>query len=271
MMSTSDAEKAKAFERLFDRGRRLLATRGLRLQRLPRPLLRHPEAELRMHLDYVLAQRAILARDFFFVQIGAFDGRRYDPLFAWVQAHRWRGLLIEPQPRYFSKLVENYQGVDGLEFRRIAVGVRNETRSFYTVADEPGVTPDAGMLASFDRETLLSHRKFVPGLDSLVRSEEIECVALNDLLAEVDADHIDLLQIDVEGYDHELIRVLDFERFSPSIVRFEHIHLTDAQHEASIERLIAHGYRVCLEEHDTLAYRPPDLTPGRSEAAPEQA
>jgi FkbM family methyltransferase len=245
-------------DRLADMGRRALAARGLRLERLPRPLLHHPEAELRMHIDYALAQRAIATSDFYFVQIGAFDGRRYDPLFAWIQAHRWRGLLVEPQPRFFSELVENYRGVEGLEFRRIAVGVRNEIRPFYTVADGPGVPRDAGMIASFDRETLLSHRRFVPDLDSHLRSEDIECVALNDLLAEVEADHIDLLQIDVEGYDHELVRVLDLERFAPSIVRFEHLHLTCAQHEASVDRLIAHGYRVCLEENDTLAYRPTD-------------
>lgn len=203
------------------------------------------------------------------MQIGAFDGRRYDPLFAWIQAYRWRGLLVEPQPRFFSELVENYRGVDGLDFRRIAVGVRNETRPFYTVADKPGVSHDAGMIASFDRETLLSHRKYIPELDSLLRSEEIECVALNDLLAEVSADHIDLLQIDVEGYDHELIRILDLKRFAPSIVRFEHLHLTRDQHEASVGRLIAHGYRVCLEENDTLAYRPTERSLGPPDAALE--
>lgn len=263
-MPASDAEKKNARDRLGDLGRWMLGARGLRLERLPRPLLRHPEAELRMNLDYALAQRATLTGDFFFVQIGAFDGRRYDPLFAWVQAHRWRGLLAEPQPRFFSELVENYKGMDGLEFRRIAVGARNETRPFYTVADGPGVPRDAGMLASFDRETLLSHRRYVPEIDSLLRSEDIQCVALNDLLAEVDADHIDLLQIDVEGYDHELVRVLDLERFAPSIVRFEHLHLTPVQHEDSIDRLIAHGYQVCLEDHDTLAYRPADVPSGPS-------
>jgi FkbM family methyltransferase len=260
-MAEAGAGKRKVSDRLADLGRRALAARGLRLQRLPKSLLRQPEAELRMQFDYVLAQRSLRVRSFFFVQIGAFDGRRYDPLFAWVQARRWRGLLVEPQPRFFSELVENYKGVDGLEFRRIAVGVRSETRRFYTVAEGPGVPRDAGMIASFDRETLLSHRQFIPDLESHLRSEEIECVALNDLLAAVETDHIDLLQIDVEGYDHELIRVLDLERFAPSIVRFEHLHLTPAQHDACVERLIAHGYRIYIEEHDTLAYRVTDLDP----------
>lgn len=255
-MAAADAERKGLGDRLAELGRRALAARGLRLERPPHPLLQHPEMELKMQLDYVLAQRAALARDFFFVQIGAFDGRMLDPLFGWVHAHRWRGLLVEPQPRYFAELIDNYRGVEGLEFRQLAVGTRRETRAFYTIADEPGVPEWAGMLSSFDRETLLSHRQFLPEIDSLLRSEEVECVALNDLLAEAKADHIDLLQIDVEGYDHELIQILDLERFAPSIVRFEHVHLTAAQHDASVGRLIEHGYQVCLEEHDTLACRP---------------
>jgi FkbM family methyltransferase len=258
-MADHETEKRSTRERLLDRGQRLLAARGLRLQRLPRPLLRQPEAELRMQLDYALAQRATLAGDFYFVQIGAFDGRRYDPLYAWIRAYGWRGLLVEPQPRFFDELVENYRDVEGLDFRRIAVGVRKERRPFYTVALEEGVTRDAGMIASFDRETLLSHRKFIPGLDSLLRSEEVECEALNDLLAQVPSDHIDLLQIDVEGFDYELIRVLDLDRFAPSIVRFEHLHLTTELHEDAVGRLVDHGYRVCLEENDTLAYLPVDI------------
>lgn len=268
-MAASKAERRKLGERLADRGQRLLAARGLRLERQPRPLLHHPEAELKMHLDYALAQRVALNPDFFFVQIGAFDGRMLDPVFGWVRAHGWRGLLVEPQPRYFAELVENYEGAEGLEFRQVAVGARRETRPFYTVAEGPEVPEWVGMLSSFDRETLLSHREFFPEIDSFLRSEEIECVALNDLLGEADADHIDLLQIDVEGYDDELVLNLDLERFAPSIVRFEHAHLTEDRHDACVERLVANGYRVCLEELDTLAYRPPELPfaapgPGRA-------
>jgi FkbM family methyltransferase len=268
-MADSGTEKQKLRDRIANLGQRLLASRGLRLERVPRPMLEHPEGVLQMHLDYALAQRVAQTKDFFFVQIGAFDGRLIDPLFGWVQAYRWRGLLVEPQAQYFGELVENYGGVDGLEFRQIAVGTTTGTRTLYTVANEEGVPRWAGMLASFDRETVLSHRRFLPEIDELLRSEAIECVAINDLLAEADADHIDLLQIDVEGYDHELVAALDLDRFAPSIVRFEHVHLTREQHEASIGKLIAHGYRVCLEEHDTLAYRPTDSPLGDLDTAVE--
>jgi FkbM family methyltransferase len=253
-------------DRFGEFGRKALAQRGLRLQRLPRPLIERSQAELRIDLDYVLARRVLEGGSFYFVQIGAFDGRRYDPIYEWVRAFGWHGLLIEPQPEFFAELTANYAGAEGLEFRQIAVGARRERRPFYWVEIEEGVTRDAGMIASFDRETLLRHRKFIPGLDSLIRSEEIECEPLNDVLAQVPSDHIDLLQIDVEGYDHELIRILDLERFSPSIVRFEHQHLSAEQHDVCVARLFDHGYLVALEEHDTLAFQQTELpfgTPDR--------
>jgi FkbM family methyltransferase len=240
-------------------GHKALASHGLRLQRLPRPLIESPHDELRIDLDYVLARRMLERGEFTFVQVGAFDGRRYDPIYEWVRAFGWHGLLIEPQPKFFAELTANYAGAEGLEFRQIAVGTTRERRPFYWVEIEEGVTRDAGMIASFDRETLLKHREFISGLDSLIRSEEIECEPLNDVLAGLPGGRLDLLQIDVEGYDHELIRIVDLERFSPSIVRFEHQHLTPAQHDASIRRLVAHGYLIALEEHDTLAFRQTEL------------
>jgi FkbM family methyltransferase len=251
---------------MLEFGRRALASRGWKAARSPRPLAERPEAELRIDLEYVLARRMLEEGDFYFVQIGAFDGRRYDPIHEWVRRFGWRGQLIEPQPRFFAELIENYKGAEGLEFRQIAIGTRKERRPFYWVEIRDGVTRDAGMIASFDRETLLKHRKFIPDLDSLIRSEVIECEPLNDVLAALPSDHIDLLQIDVEGYDHELIRALDLSRFAPSIIRFEHLHLSREQHDASVARLVKHGYQVALEDHDTLAFRQTELpfgTPDR--------
>jgi FkbM family methyltransferase len=249
-----------SLERLRDRaggaGSRALAARGYRFEALPRPLLAKPEAELKLHLDYAIALRMTAAKDFYFVQIGACDGRMDDPLFGWITAYGWRGLLVEPQPRLYAELLETYRDCEGLEFRQAAIGDKREKRTLYTVRAEQGVPRWAGMLASFEREVLLSHRTFLPEIDELIEAEEVDSLALNDLLAEAPTDHVDLLQIDVEGYDSELIRILDLERFQPSIVRFEHEHLTREQHEASVGKLIDHGYLVGLEEHDTIAYHP---------------
>ena len=236
--------------------RDVLARRRYRLDALPKPLLDAPESELRLHLDYAIALRLTSTSDFFFVQIGACDGRMDDPLYGWITAYGFRGLLVEPQPRLYESLLDTYRNADGLEFRQVAIGEQEGRKTLYTIEPGPGVPRWAGMLASFERDVLLSHRKFLPEVEQLLREEEVQTVTLDDLLAEAATEHVDLLQIDVEGYDAELIRLLDLETFQPSIIRFEHVHLSRRDHEASVRKLIDHGYLVGLEEHDTLAYRP---------------
>jgi hypothetical protein len=76
---------------------------------------------------------------------------------------------------------------------------------------------------------------------------------------------VDLLQIDAEGSDGLLIEMFDLARWQPSIIQFEHRHLSLDEHEAALRRLIAHGYRVATAPFDTLAYRDSRLT-GRSRA-----
>src|SRR5687767_667926 len=81
-----------------------LRRRGYRLERV---------VDYRPHRleAFELAVRALDVRhpQFFFVQIGANDGRRGDPVFQFIRQYRWRGLLLEPQPDVFRVLVRNYE------------------------------------------------------------------------------------------------------------------------------------------------------------------
>ena len=80
------------------------------------------------------------------------------------------------------------------------------------------------------------------------------CVTFDELLAGVD--DVDLLHLDVEGYELELLRLFDFARFAPAIVRFEHAHLMRSDWNEAVRLLAGHGYRMLREEYDTTAYRP---------------
>ena len=248
--------RATALGRLEAAIRRLLAVRGLTLKRLPRALIHHPASELRIDLEYVVAHRMSRQRDFFFVQIGAFDGQAGDPIHDFVTTYGWRGILVEPQKRYFSRLMSTYAGQPNLTFRNVAIGERRETRALYKIKEDvPGLPAWAPQAASFDRATVLAHRKLIPRLDELIEIEEVQCITLDDLLGEAPVQHVDLLQIDVEGYDHEIIRMIDIARFAPSIIRFEHKHLRPADYDGSVRRLVDHGYLVAEEGPDVLAYR----------------
>ena len=65
--------------------------------------------------------------------------------------------------------------------------------------------------------------------------------------------------IDTEGMDFEVIKSLDFSRFHPTIIQFEHIHLTDGNLTGCVELLTEHGYRFACVHRDVIAYRPRDI------------
>jgi hypothetical protein len=44
----------------------------------------------------------------FFVEIGSNDGKMFDPVYDFVMAGTWSGIMVEPVECYFKQLQENY-------------------------------------------------------------------------------------------------------------------------------------------------------------------
>lgn len=222
---------------------------GRQFSRPLSPLL-DEAARLIVSLDHLVALRVLEDPDLFFVQIGAFDGRSDDQIHEYVVRFGWHGVLVEPQRQHFEALRETYRDRPGLRLENVAVSDRPETRPFYTVRQMPGLPAIAQQAASFDRAHLERH--LPEWARAAIVEEPVQCATLADLLAGVE--RVDLLQVDVEGFDAEIIRMFDFERFSPAIVRFEHRHLSRLDHERAVARLVSHGYRVATNNYDTLAW-----------------
>jgi len=211
--------------------------------------------------EYVLAHflaRRTASTPPFFLQVGAYDGVSHDPFATHVRGGGWNGILVEPQPAAFERLVVNYAGVSGLAFVNAAVAPEAGTRALYVMEDEDGSPVESlGHIASFDRShleriTSKAGRRF-PGTS--IGSMQVRCTTFEEILLEVPA--LDFLLIDTEGYDFEILKLFDFERFQPAIVRFEHDHLSRADWDDAVALLARWGYRMLREEYDTTAYRAP--------------
>jgi FkbM family methyltransferase len=211
--------------------------------------------------EYVLAHYVATRRTsspLFFLQVGAFDGVTHDPVNAHVRAQGWHGILVEPQPAAFERLVAGYADVGGLTFVNAAVAADPGTRPLYVIEDEAGSVVDSlGHVASFDRahveRFLGSNLERFPG--TRIGSLLVACTTFDEVLLETPT--VDLVLLDTEGHDLELLRLFDFDRFGPAIVRFEHVHLSRHEWDEAVEILARHGYRTLREEHDTTAYRVP--------------
>src|SRR5215471_4386422 len=168
-----------------------------------------------------VAAHLLLARhqNPFFVQIGANDGVSSDPLRNIVLKYHLRGILVEPNPPVFNKLVDNYREEPQLRFENVAVGPTTGTKTIYVPVSEGS----ADLFGSFDREVLI--RRF--GRSVEIREVEVQTVPLGLILERGGNRQLDLVQIDTEGYDFEILKMLDFGRWLPAIVNYEHINLSN--------------------------------------------
>jgi FkbM family methyltransferase len=253
-----------ALKRLIKAG---LARLDYTVHRVP-PRAADPRYGIAFDFEYVLAHYLATRHAKsppFFLQVGAYDGVTHDSFYAHVRAHRWHGILVEPQPAAFGRLVANYAGVDGLTFVNAAISAEAGTRPLYVILDDAECAVEPCSVASFDKAHV---ERFLPTdpqrhpgrrLDSL----PVQCTTFEDVL--VGVPRLDLLLVDTEGYDLEMLELFDFERFRPAIVRFEHKHLSRTAWDGAVELLARRGYRTVREQDDTTAY----LAPGA--ASPEPA
>lgn len=184
----------------------------------------------------------------FILQIGANDGLMCDPVRRYILECDCAGLLVEPLPWVFRRLVENYAGhADRLLFENVAIGNAEGTLELcYIAGDLQKGSFETGM-ATTDRKALQKKAR-----GRRVEVVEVYAVTLETLIAKHNIAHVDVLQVDVEGYDFEVLKQFPFERMYPTVVRYEHNHLSWRDQQASWAFLSAKGYSISQQGSDTI-------------------
>ncbi len=200
--------------------------------------------------------------EFFFVQIGANDGVANDPIRPYVTKYGLSGIAVEPQKDVFDKLKENYAPYKNVTCVNAAIARSSGSMPFYTVKESLKTEKDFARvtgISSFDRSVFLKtvRNKLPAGAmpEEFMQISQVEALSFADLANRHSITRIDLLQMDCEGYDGELLKAFDFERFSPSLINFESMHFSDTLRKECEELLSAHGYATFRTRCDTSAYR----------------
>ena len=220
-------------------------------------LKKRAESVLNLDLEFIVTHRLAATEDFFFIQIGANDGIGNDAVHPLVKKYKLRGVALEPQKDIFKVLEKNYADEKQVSCVNKAVHKEIKEMQLYKIdpkGDLTGLPIWATRIASFDRQVIESHRKHIPDIDKRIIQETVLCISFDDLLVEQDVQQIDLLQIDAEGYDYEIIKMVDFQKTKPAIIRYEHKHLSKQDFDGCLEHLIRNGYRILHEDSDVTAY-----------------
>lgn len=202
-----------------------------------------------------------------FVQIGANDGVTDDPLHYFIVNYGWRGILVEPVPRLFERLKRTYARCPGLIFENVAISTREGLHDFYDVADpaEPGhgLPPWYAGLGSLSCEVVLGHAREYPAIKRYLRVQQVACVTFESLCARHALSTLDLIAIDAEGHDFEILGLIDFSRYRPLVLVYEHLHMTPAQRDEIGARLAAEGFEFFEEALNTFCLNTRRLGPAQ--------
>lgn len=188
-----------------------------------------------------------------FIQIGANDGLRNDPLRPLIVRDDWQGVLVEPLPTVFPLLEANYAYLKrpGLVFSNVAITVDGtEKLSFWSFSEEflQAQTLEGRLdylrKASFERDHVAGFLPAGTGADEVLREIQVPCLSLEQVVAtQLPRQPLHLLVIDAEGYESTLIPGIDFSVVRPEAVFFESEHLGSDQGPV-FSHLRNFGYKI---------------------------
>ncbi|MFN2202562.1 MAG: FkbM family methyltransferase, partial [Caldilineaceae bacterium] len=156
-------------------------------------------------------------QDGFYVDVGAYQPKRFSNTYHFYQ-RGWRGINIDATPGAMSLFNKQRSRDTNLE---IAVSSEPQNLTFY-MFNEPAVN-------TFDSD--LAEERRQPGKYVMVGQVTIATRRLDDILDEYlpPGQQIDILAIDVEGYDMQVLLSNDWKRYRPSLVLIEDAYIKSGE------------------------------------------
>jgi FkbM family methyltransferase len=210
------------------------------------------------HLYYLLNTRLKRTENFFLVQVGANDGKSFDPVYDFIKKNpkKIKGILLEPLEDFYKQLVVNYKNFPNIKLLQMAIHNTEKSMTIYRVhPDKLKDSPEwAKGISSFNKDHHLKSKT----LSENILPVEVKCTNLNDLILKEGIKKIDFLCIDTEGYDSEILLNFNFNLYKPAIIHFEHglsdrVMLPETFMKI-IELLHSNQYDVMIEDYNVTAH-----------------
>lgn len=188
---------------------------------------------------------------FNFIQVGANDGISFDFLYDFIIERNSEGIVLEPVKEYFDELTQNY--INYPKIVKINKAVHALQKSIVINRISPNAVekyPDwVKGIASLD---VKHHKK--NGIESCDIVEEL--VKADNLMNIINQNmvnwNVDYFQVDTEGFDCEVIKMIDFNIIKPKIIKYEFVHLNN-QDRNFLELLLKdQGYFIFKEFGDIV-------------------
>lgn len=171
----------------------------------------------------------------FFVEAGANDGFEQSNTYHLERFRGWRGVLVEPIPELYREAVTERPASTVVNCALVPFG---HTGSTVQMRYGGLMSTVVGAHGSEEDERAYVAPAFLLGLER-ERSVEVPARTLSSVLDEAGAPEIDLMSLDVEGFEAQVLGGLDLERHAPRLLLVELNDRRDA-----IEQVLGDRYEV---------------------------
>jgi FkbM family methyltransferase len=191
----------------------------------------------------------------FFVEAGGFDGYTQSNTYYLERFRGWRGILVEPMPELAALARRNRPTATVVQCALVASDFPDDTIAM-EFGDLMSTVAGPGSREWTKPGLLLGWRDH--------RVERVPARPLSDVLDEAAAPGVDLLSLDVEGYEAAALGGLDLTRHAPAWILVEMHDLTAGRHriasvlgDAYVEHAVLSPldvlYRRCRESGTSAA------------------
>lgn len=157
-----------------------------------------------------------------FIEFGALDGIRFSNTYFFEKNFGWSGICAEPNPVLFPKLKQNRNCIciDGC------------------ISDTPGIKEFflihgygvglSGLIEKYTESRVEILKEEIAPYQSTYETIKVPCYRFNDVLNKYGISHVDFMSIDIEGGEYDILKSIDFERFTIDVICVE-VHYKDGK------------------------------------------
>lgn len=191
--------------------------------------------------DFILNELFKDKQDGFFVEVGCIDGLRFSNTYK-LEQKGWKGICVEAHQDYVPLLKKNRPNSIVLDY---AVGEKDED-------DVVFYANSRGSLSTLDKSQEERWKKSFPDWFSGFKEQIVQKRTLNTIFDECNVETIDILSLDIEGYEFEALMGLDLKKYKPSIIVVESF---GENHECELdEYLLQNQYKKLFRISENIFY-----------------
>ena len=205
-----------------------------------------------------------------YIQIGAMDGVRYDPMWPFLQKFPeaiGKADVFEPHPIHFQRLSQNLANFPQIKCHNLAIGSPdcNPEQTLYYVHPidiaMQGLPQWVEGISSFHlnknalggigpHQTPEMHNLIKP----YIRNRLVRAMPLKSAFDKFGIQGCDVLLTDTEGHDWEIVKQWDFQAFgNPTVIYSEVICLLESEKKEFLSWLEQNGYDFEIQGQNVIA------------------